>query len=606
MFVEKIENLKYKEVYEFNCLKCGSPSKKIGKSLIRKGHLLCDHCSRIEGIKKIDRKSVLEKTKATNLKKYGVENVAQTSENRKKVSIKNTNNLLLPPRSKISLDVDFNLLKYDSEYVFICQHCQKEATMMGGSLREKLKIGKLMCRECSQAETLKCNPISHEDIENTCIHCGKKVVLKSFVKDYVCYGCRGIDKRNSNRLSLYGSEEKALEARLVKTKATNLKKYGVENTFQYKPFIKKIQDKIRQTTRQKYLERFSKADFSLREMEFFIKDSIPYFKCKKCGDVWEAKDVFHNMKLRCFKCYPINTFRSRSADEVFLFNLIKKFYPDAIHTDTSILKTKGKSKEIDIYIPSKKIAIEFDGIYWHSELAGKDKHYHINKTEACERQGIRLIHVWENELGYKENLTKETLCYQLGITGEVEKVQARKCTVKEIDEILFSLFCEENHLQGAAVCKIKLGLFYNEELLGVMGFSKSRYDPKYKWELVRNCFKLSYNVIGGSSKLLSYFEKNYHPQSVISYCDRRWFTGVGYQKMGFKLLRKSPPSYQYFLKDYENTMYPRQNFMKTKLAKKLPIFDENLTEWENMQLNGYNRIWDCGHLVFVKEYQYSI
>jgi hypothetical protein len=134
-----------------------------------------------------------------------------------------------------------------------------------------------------------------------------------------------------------------------------------------------------------------------------------------------------------------------------------------------------------------------------------------------------------------------------------------------------------------------------------MTFGKSRFNKKYKYELLRFCNKLGYHIPGSASKLLKYFERNYKPKSLISYADRRWSRGNVYEKLGFKMIGKSKPNYWYF-KLTSNIRYSRINFQKHKLKDILEKFDETLSESENMKLNGYNRIYDCGNLVYVKEY----
>jgi len=116
-----------------------------------------------------------------------------------------------------------------------------------------------------------------------------------------------------------------------------------------------------------------------------------------------------------------------------------------------------------------------------------------------------------------------------------------------------------------------------------------------EYELLR--FSTSKRVVGISGKLLSYFITNYNPTKIITYADRRWSIGNLYEKIGFTFIHNSVPNYWYF-KVGEDRRWHRFNFRKDQLPKKLPIFDPSLTEWENMQLNGYDRIWDCGNMKF--------
>ena len=65
-------------------------------------------------------------------------------------------------------------------------------------------------------------------------------------------------------------------------------------------------------------------------------------------------------------------------------------------------------KELDIYLPQKCIAFEYNGLRWHSEQFGKDRFYHIAKTEECTSKGVKLFHIFEDEYLYhkKALLTK--------------------------------------------------------------------------------------------------------------------------------------------------------------------------------------------------------
>jgi hypothetical protein len=244
-------------------------------------------------------------------------------------------------------------------------------------------------------------------------------------------------------------------------------------------------------------------------------------------------------------------------------------------------------KEIDIYIPSNNTAIECNGSYWHSENNGKGKTYHLEKTNKCSENGIHLIHLWEHEWRYHNDLVKNRLRIKL---GKSPRVFARNTQVVEITYARAKEFLEANHVQGACVSKINLGLFEGMDLLAVMTFGKSRFDKNVEWELLRFCS--STHVVGGASKLFKYFCRKYNPKSVISYSDKKWNTGKVYEKLGFKYKLTSDPCY-FYTKNYKD-FYHRVKFQKHKLKKQLDTFDENLTEVQNMKANGYDRIWDCG------------
>jgi len=241
-------------------------------------------------------------------------------------------------------------------------------------------------------------------------------------------------------------------------------------------------------------------------------------------------------------------------------------------------------------------------LVWHSsgnsKLPNKDKDYHLNKTEQCETQGIQLFHIFENEWLEKQEIWKSVLNSKLNRTN---RIYARKCSIRELDNSLYREFCEKNHLQGYGNASVKIGLFYNNELKTLVSFGKSRYDKSIEWELIRFCSKLNTSVIGGASKLLKYFERNYNPESIISYANRRWSQGNLYDKLGFNFVGNTNPNYFYF-KPNENILYSRVKFQKHKLKDKLDLFDPNLTETENMYQNGYRKIYDSGNKKYIKYY----
>ena len=254
-------------------------------------------------------------------------------------------------------------------------------------------------------------------------------------------------------------------------------------------------------------------------------------------------------------------------------------------------------KEIDIYIPEKQFAIEYNGTYHHSELMGTDKHYHINKTIECENNNIRLLHIFENEWKLKKDIVKSIIRNKLGKTEC--RFYARKCEIREIRTKDKNAFLDLNHIQGKDQSRIKIGLYYMDVLVSVMTFGIPRYNPNMQWELIRFANIMNANIVGGASKLLNYFIKTYNPSSIISYADRRYSDGNLYEKLNFKLHNISSPRYWYMKKSNYLHLYHRSNFTKERIKKEYPELDFNKTEWELMIELGYNRIWDCGTKVYV-------
>jgi hypothetical protein len=198
----------------------------------------------------------------------------------------------------------------------------------------------------------------------------------------------------------------------------------------------------------------------------------------------------------------------------------------------------------------------------------------------------------------KEVIWKSVIKSKLGLN---ERIFARKCMIKQVDNDIKTDFLINNHLQGNCSSSINIGLYYNNELVSLMTFGKSRYNKAYEYELIRYCNKCDLNVIGGASKLLAHFVKYYTPKSIISYANRRWSDGNMYKKLGFDLNSISLPNYFYFNKS-ECNLHSRLKFQKHKLQSLLSNYDESLSETENMYNNEYRKIYDCGNYVFIKKF----
>ena len=218
-----------------------------------------------------------------------------------------------------------------------------------------------------------------------------------------------------------------------------------------------------------------------------------------------------------------------SFQEKELLKFVKSVYRDEILTSSrKILKTR----EIDIYLPKLQIGFEFNGNYWHSELK-KDKKYHLEKSLLAKENNIRLIHIYEYE--WIQNKSEiQNFIRDILNTSKI-KIFARKCKIQEISTEIYQKFCNENHLQGECGARVKLGLFYKEKLVQIMSFGLSRFNKNYEYELIRECSKYNYMIIGGVEKLWKFFLNTYNPQSIISYCDFNKFSGKSYEKLGFKL-----------------------------------------------------------------------
>jgi len=248
-------------------------------------------------------------------------------------------------------------------------------------------------------------------------------------------------------------------------------------------------------------------------------------------------------------------------------------------------------QEIDLYIPSKKLGIEFCGLYWHSDIY-KSRKYHQDKLKACQSAGIDLITIFEDEWDNKKDIVKKKIAHRLGVSSQI-KIGARECTVEEHESSSMML---QEHIQGKCASKVSFVLKNKEgSIVAAMTFGKPRFNQNYQWELIR--FSTSCSVQGGGSKLLNAFKEKYKPSSIISYCDLRWGNGKSYLNMGFTKLKTTEPNY-FYVKD--GVRLSRYKFTKKKMEKKgMLIPGDTRSESQVMKDLGFSRIYDCGHDVFV-------
>jgi len=402
------------------------------------------------------------------------------------------------------------------------------------------------------------------------------------------------DKIKESWMEKYGVDNpnKSKEVR-DKICKTNKEKYGVEYTFQAKEVKEKIKEKVDKTRREKkyplLIEWLKRKNIKmLSTYEEYLNSDILRFLCLDCKEeFYVGYSTYIQYKICCEKCYK----DKRSASEGELYMYIKSLIPneDIIKNSRSVLN----GQEIDIYIPKRKIAIEYDGSYWHSSnIRNTDPNYHFNKMKSCLEKGITLIHVFDTEWNNKKDIVKSIIKSKLGIYDNI--IYARKCEMKRISDEEYRKFVDLNHLQGYVPSKIKIGLFYNNELVCCGGIGKSRF-KNGEIELIRFCTKLNTKVIGGLGKII----KNTGIPEIISYVDRRYFNGGGYEKVGFIKVGESHPGYVYIKGDNIMTRYQCQKHLLPNLLG--DIFDENLTEVENMTNAGYYQLYDCGMM----KYRYS-
>lgn len=290
-------------------------------------------------------------------------------------------------------------------------------------------------------------------------------------------------------------------------------------------------------------------------------------------------------------------FSNTSKPELELSEFLTTLGVEHTRNNRNIIKN---NKEIDIFIPKLNLGIEYDGILWHSENFGKKSfNYHLNKTIEMNELGYKLIHVFEDEWVYKKDIVLNKIKY---LTGNFNgsKIRASSCNIEQIDSRLKNDFLNRFHIQGEDKSTVCYGAYWNNTLVGVMTFMKSRGVNKITnqintFELSRFTTNYNFSIMGLGNKMLKHFINEHNPYRVISFADIRWTLDSKnnlYTKMGFNLVNTSPPNYFYFGSDLRR--HHKFNFIKNKILKKFPELDKSLTESELMNELGYDRIWDCG------------
>jgi len=282
---------------------------------------------------------------------------------------------------------------------------------------------------------------------------------------------------------------------------------------------------------------------------------------------------------------------------------IREFLKSILPNSTFVYNSKNiiQPHELDIYISDKQVGIEYNGLYFHSEVGGgKYKDYHLYKTTLAENRGIQLIHIFEDEWKNKQSIVKNRLCAILGCISL--KLDARNLISKPVSKIEKREFLRSNHIQGNDKSKVQIGLYNETMLVALMTFCALRpalgsSPVSDEWELSRFCCLSNYRIRGAFSKLVSEFEKLYKPIKIITYADRRWsrVTDNVYKNCGFIFVKNTHPNYFYTIQ-YKTRLH-RFGFTKAKLIEKYG-FSRDLTENVIMKNLRYDKIWDCGNMKF--------
>lgn len=508
-------------------------------------------------------------------------------------------------------------IEAESSKTFRCDVCNKECASERALKRHKTMLHSDLKKDDSLPECSNCHKhYAKLNEQNLCGHCN----LNINGKDAICQQCHKSVKFYSNKQKICSDclKKNKKQKQIDKAKRNdpsnlicpvcgrqldNLTGYKIhvgthEDGYQKRVFSEEARKKMSDASIGKVMSEEAKEKARLTKCINAVGEelaSILLDKDKLKNEIEEVskelnrKPTFFDMNNH-FNCWSYAVYHaiikarlddliernsSHSYEELQVLDYVKSLGFEDAHSTRQVIKPK----ELDIYVESKKLAIEFDGSYWHSDATGTDSSYHLDKTIACEKQGIRLIHIFEWEWMNKQDIIKSMIRTALGLS---KKVYARKCSLIDVDSRTAARFLEANHIQGAIGSSMRLGLEYDGQLVALMTFGKSRFKKFDGVEMLRYCCKRDIEVVGGMSKLLKRSVEKFCIHDVLSYCNRSKFTGKSYEKLGFKHVRDTIPSYWWISELDMKTRYQTQ--MK----------NEN----EIMRSKGYAKTYDCGNKVY--------
>ena len=457
-------------------------------------------------------------------------------------------------------------------------------------------------RSDNMAEMIYC---ALNDVDNVCVHNN----IKKFNSVNLGYrfcgpagtcacAAKSVSEKVANCKNKYTIEQQQLinQRRL----STSMRKYGVTNNAQtgaarelhknyYATQVRKLRP-IKLTPYEKLNKKYkcmANIEFVTPELMYQgVSNQVYYrFNCLTCNAKFD--DYVDNGHLPCCKmCNPYQAVYT-SKQETAVYEYVKSIVNSPVQQSN---KTIINPFELDIVIPDLKIAIEYCGLYWHSEAQKSNQNYHINKLTLCAQQGYRLITIFQDEWIHHPEIVKSRLS---SILGTDTVIYARKCRVGMISIAEAKSFVSQHHIQGWAISSTAYGCFYNNQLVAVMTFGSPRYDKTSQYELIRFCSIGT--VVGGAGRLFLAFCRQYNPTSVVSYCDMRWGTGNLYKKLNFvQVSGGKKPSYSYtdFVKRFHRSGFSKKHIVKNQ-------DDMQKTEHQIMRERNMYRIWDCGQTKWV-------
>jgi hypothetical protein len=562
-------------------------------------------------------KSVQEKAKQTNLEKYGVEYVNQvkvfqeksvqtnlekygtrvgSQSDQVKDKMRETNqakygvDYILQSEEFKDIQRKNNLEKYGVEHTFQVREFQDKSK---STIQNVYGVDNVMQAESVQEKAKQTNlerygfeySSQNLDIRESI----KQVFMEKYGVDHPMKTVIVREKMEATNIERYGvSNIMELEEYQEKVKQTSIERYGFEYPAQ-NPEVKKAIGVKNRTNHvlsgalQSQIISVSKTHLvtPLFSSQDYIEDKPLQWK-HVCGVEYSSNFISSGI-LVC----PNPECRKQSTPQRAVYEYVR----DLIGEENILVNDRKTISpyELDIYIHSKGIAIEMDGVYWH-----QDEKESLDKASLCGKQNIQLLHITDLSWYEHTEVWKSIIASKLKTQT---KIFARKCELKIIDNKVCSNFLDVNHLQGSVYGSVNMGLYHSGELVAVMNFGKPRFNNEYQWELLRYSSKLNVTVVGGASKLLNYFKDGYSG-AIVTYAKKEYSNGGLYKTLGFELIDEGKKSYFYIHRS-TNMVVSRYQAQKHRLPDLIgDEFDIGLTEKENMAKAGYFLVNDRGSFTF--------
>ena len=426
-----------------------------------------------------------------------------------------------------------------------------------------------------------------------CEHCGNETRYVAYKFKRFCKDCSKIASSIGGKA---GGKSPAWNRGLTKETDERVRIQAERNTGKNNPFfgrahtlktrsqISKTKTLNRIALQQRIDERSNDFELITNLDEYYSRQKQYLdFKCRKCDTISQKTLQAFERGSLCPTCYPI----SRSQFEIEINDFIESL---GIQTKTSDRTLIGP-KELDIIVPSKNLAVEANGLYWHAENdrdESYDKRRHINKTIDCLDKNYRLMHIFSDEWNNKKDICKSMIINRLGVSSI--RIHARKCQIKEITKEKEKQFFQKTHISGFTPSRKCFALFYDDKIISAISLRIPR-QKKYNGmiEIARYSSELYHQVMGGLGKLMSHvlkYAKENNCEGILTYSDRRFGEGNGYLKCGFSLAGNTGLDYWYT----DGQIRIDRFAMRTEPGK---------TEKQKMYENKLMKIHGCGNNMYI-------